>query len=183
LTGLRDVDCILTDPLYQKDAIHLYGELARHAAKALRPGGTLAVMCGNLFLPEVLALMTPHLEYRCLVATLTTQQPRLSIRKIYSHWKPVAVFTKGRPPGGWVWTLIADKASSKVRHIYEQSEGVFVQLVEMLTVRGELVVDPFLGSGTTGAACVQTGRRFIGGDIDAAAVRVARARLDIRKRA
>jgi len=40
-----------------------------------------------------------------------------------------------------------------------------------------LVVDPFLGSGTTALACLQLGRRFIGCDIDAGAVAIARRRV------
>ncbi len=52
-----------------------------------------------------------------------------------------------------------------------------MQLVKILTEPGDLVVDPFLGSGTTAVACVQTGRRFVGGDVDGSAVRISRARL------
>jgi DNA modification methylase len=39
------------------------------------------------------------------------------------------------------------------------------------------VVDPFVGSGTTALATLMTGRRFIGGDVDAKAVRLAKARV------
>jgi len=37
-----------------------------------------------------------------------------------------------------------------------------VRLVELVSNANEVVADPFMGSGTTGVACVQTGRKFIG---------------------
>jgi len=40
------------------------------------------------------------------------------------------------------------------------------RLVEMLTIYGGGVVDPYMGSGTTGVACVRLGRRFIGIEIE-----------------
>ena len=54
---------------------------------------------------------------------------------------------------------------------------MFGKLIEAFTEPGDLVCDPFVGSGTTAVACQQTGRKFIGCDIDAATVRVARARV------
>lgn len=42
---------------------------------------------------------------------------------------------------------------------------------------GCTVLDPFCGSGTTGVACVQTGRRFIGIEIEEKYVKIARRRI------
>jgi len=51
--------------------------------------------------------------------------------------------------------------------------------------KGDVCLDPFMGSGTTGVACVQTGRKFIGIEIDhgyfeIAKKRIAQAQLQIR---
>jgi site-specific DNA-methyltransferase (adenine-specific) len=42
---------------------------------------------------------------------------------------------------------------------------------------GDLILDPFCGSGTTGVACVQTGRRFIGIELSEEYAIIARARI------
>jgi DNA modification methylase len=50
-------------------------------------------------------------------------------------------------------------------------------IVERLTEPGALVVDPFLGGGTTAVVCEALGRRFVGCAVDAAAITAARERL------
>ena len=42
---------------------------------------------------------------------------------------------------------------------------------------GDTVLDPFLGSGTTGVACVNTSRNFIGIEMDADYFTIASARI------
>jgi DNA modification methylase len=51
-------------------------------------------------------------------------------------------------------------------HPAEKPEDLLAWLVGISTKRGDLVVDPFMGSGTTGAAAVKAARRFIGVEID-----------------
>lgn len=41
-----------------------------------------------------------------------------------------------------------------------------------------IILDPFMGSGTTGVACVQTGRSFIGIEIDEGYFNIARDRIE-----
>ena len=58
-------------------------------------------------------------------------------------------------------------------------------LVEKFTNPGDTILDPFMGSGTTGVACVQTGRNFIGIEIEPkyfeiAEKRIAEAQLQMR---
>jgi site-specific DNA-methyltransferase (adenine-specific) len=50
-------------------------------------------------------------------------------------------------------------------------------LVRLFSNRGELVLDPFAGSGTTGVAAVRMGRRFIGWELNPSYAAVARKRV------
>jgi DNA modification methylase len=50
-------------------------------------------------------------------------------------------------------------------------------LIELTTLPGETVLDPFMGSGTTGVACVQTGRNFVGVEIDPTYFAIAERRI------
>lgn len=42
---------------------------------------------------------------------------------------------------------------------------------------GDIVLDPFMGSGTTGVACVNTGRKFIGIELDKDYFDIAKNRI------
>jgi DNA modification methylase len=50
-------------------------------------------------------------------------------------------------------------------------------------VEGETILDPFLGSGTTAIACLRTGRRCIGIEIDPGyfAIAVKRVKAELAK--
>ena len=69
-----------------------------------------------------------------------------------------------------VWTDIPPvrhwKFKSKDRPANALSTKLLDRVVEMSTVPGELVMDPFGGSGTTFAVCEAKGRRWIGAEID-----------------
>jgi len=52
-----------------------------------------------------------------------------------------------------------------------------IQRSVLFVNEGDLVVDSFMGSGTTGVACVKTGRRFIGIEIEERYCEIAVKRL------
>jgi site-specific DNA-methyltransferase (adenine-specific) len=52
-----------------------------------------------------------------------------------------------------------------------------LDLVNRLTSEGNVVCDPFMGSGTTGVACINTGRRFIGVELDPGYFEIAKQRI------
>lgn len=50
--------------------------------------------------------------------------------------------------------------------------------IQLFTAPGDTVLDPFTGSGTTGAAALQLGRRFIGCEIDSTYFAIAEKRIE-----
>ena len=92
---------------------------------------------------------------------------------------------------------INDFINSRYQHLTKYATTILFQnnlitptdliseLYIYLTENNRDIVDPFMGSGTTGVACVQTGRRFVGIEIDPgyfeiAVKRIKQAQLQIR---
>lgn len=59
-----------------------------------------------------------------------------------------------------------DANFSKERRVHPTQKplSLMLELVELFTNPGELVLDPFCGSGSLGIACVRLGRRYLGMD-------------------
>jgi site-specific DNA-methyltransferase (adenine-specific) len=51
------------------------------------------------------------------------------------------------------------------------------RLLELYSFRGDIVLDPFCGSGTTCVAALRAGRRYIGYEVEPRYVRLAEKRL------
>jgi modification methylase len=75
-----------------------------------------------------------------------------------------------------VWDIPPESAN-RVQHPAPFPVELPQRLIELYTFRGDVVVDPFLGSGTTVVAARRTGRRGIGYDLDQSYIDLARARL------
>jgi DNA modification methylase len=75
-----------------------------------------------------------------------------------------------------VWEIPSESAT-RVGHPAPFPVELPQRLNELYTYRGDLVLDPFMGSGTTAIAAVRTGRRYIGYDTDETYVEKARARI------
>ena len=52
------------------------------------------------------------------------------------------------------------------------------RLIELYTYRGDLVLDPFIGSGTTALAALRSGRHYVGFDTDPTYIALAEQRLE-----
>jgi site-specific DNA-methyltransferase (adenine-specific) len=67
--------------------------------------------------------------------------------------------------------------ANKIDHPCAKPIRMMLWLVNRASLEGMTVLDPFMGSGTTGVACVQTGRNFIGIELDRKYFEIAEKRI------
>lgn len=78
----------------------------------------------------------------------------------------------------WTHAIEINRGGANAReHTTQKPVPLMLELVELFTDPGEIILDPFCGSGTTGVAALRLGRRFIGIERDAKYAAVARERL------
>jgi site-specific DNA-methyltransferase (adenine-specific) len=170
---------VFTDPPYEHTALPLWEALSQRAAEWLVDGGVLLSYSGLLDLPEVLASLGTHLRYWWTMAMLhgydTNTFPTTLIQMA---WRPALMFVKGDyKPSRALKDCIMGQKKVQTLHPYEQSLFEARYYIEALTQPGDLVVDPFCGSGTVAVACKETGRRFVGCEIKHEWVVTAQERL------
>ena len=102
-------------------------------------------------------------------------------RGCYGEYKPVKTRNDVYYP-----TLILDFAgvpNSELQHPTQKPVPLLEYLIKTYTNEGEMVLDPTMGSGSTGVAAANTGRRFIGIELDAGYFGIAKERIQAAREA
>lgn len=81
-----------------------------------------------------------------------------------------------------VYTHLVNNAERTGLHPTEKPRKLMAEIIKDFTNPGQLICDPFMGSGTTGVAAVQLGRKFIGIEKDPKYFELACDRLDKAQR-
>jgi ParB-like chromosome segregation protein Spo0J len=173
------VDLILTDPPYPEEFLPLFSELSVLAERILKPGGLCLVYSGQIFLPEVMGRLCVALEYAWTFAIRHSGgNQRIFKVNVNTGWKPVIAFYK--PPLSIWWDSFIDVVSGgreKDLHEWQQAESEAAYFIEHLTLPGQVVVDPFCGSGTVLKAAKNLGRQYQGIELNPEHVENANKRL------
>ena len=75
-----------------------------------------------------------------------------------------------------IWTFNAESAR-RVGHPAPFPVDLPYRLIQLLSFMGDIVLDPFMGSGTTGIAALKSDRKFVGFDISKDYIALAEKRL------
>ena len=187
---VRHADAVVMDIPYDLDFIdgHIR-QLAECCKRWLRPNGIAAIMGGSIFMDKIIREMTKDdvMYWRwCMAYRLVDEDGESS---------------RGKEPDGWPWVLNSsfktvlcfaptqDRSLVKIQldmvdsgppektfGEHQQDVPGFERLIAAITPPHGLVVDGTCGWGTTGVACVRTGRQFRGCDTKVKRVEIARLR-------
>lgn len=82
---------------------------------------------------------------------------------------------------GYPKSIIKSASESATAHPTQKPVALMEYLIKTYTNEGDTVLDNCMGSGTTGVACVSTGRNFIGMEMDAGYFEIAFKRIEATK--
>jgi hypothetical protein len=186
----KSVDLILTDPPYiRKDGTYLdlWKNLSEVSARLLKPEtGLLICYSGNFCLDKAINVLSEHLQYLWAGAVLYEKFPDTIHRlRFKNYFKPLLIYcsrdAEYQPYQTQFWFKDIIQGDGyrglKDHHPWEQGVSESTQILESLSYENDLVVDPFLGSGTVAVACKRLERRFVGCDVSEEAVQTSLYRL------
>jgi site-specific DNA-methyltransferase (adenine-specific) len=76
-----------------------------------------------------------------------------------------------------IWTMNAESAK-RIGHPAPFPEELPYRLIQLYSFKGEVILDPFMGSGTTAIAAVKSERKFVGYEISQEYIELAQKRLE-----
>lgn len=115
------------------------------------------------------ALRDVH-EYILIFSKDTYRRPKMKDRENTISRDDFLAYTKS------VWTFPAESAK-RVGHPAPFPVELPKRLIELYTYTGEVVLDPFMGSGQTAIAAVQTMRHYVGYELNSQYAALARERI------
>jgi len=182
------VDLIFTDPVYEN--LDDYRWLAETAARVLKPDRACLVWCSSVKQYDVQPLMRQHLKF---VLQLTYTK----VAKAYKVWgyktflwtTPCLWFQKGgdhfHKGHDWLIDTVIDHSNAIIStatpptntYKWHKNPEAYVSWLKAFTKPGDVVYDPFTGSGSLPIECKRLGRNFIASELKSDIAEIARARL------
>lgn len=191
----ESVDLLLTDPPYGMryrphgarpivgdDDLSWFRPFIREAYRVLKPNTHAYLFCNEYELATFRAEMAEAgFKVKRLLVWVKDQNSAGDLRGDYANRTEYLLFGhKGRRllTGRRDANVLSFKRAGRKReHPTEKPSAILKYLIEKSSLAGELVLDPFAGSGTTCRAAKDLGRRFLGIEIDPAYAATARRRV------
>ncbi len=191
---LDQVDAVITDPPYGigwtcgswADSKSEYPIFMRQVVSAINK----TMPCGWAFVFQSMSNVCRFHEWfpeswRIFAACKNFAQIRPT--GIWHSWDPVVFWRNGpsnKPESNYIYRdyhigNVAGSFGENIGHPCPRPIDTMLHIVQISTSSNAVVLDPFMGSGATGIACAQLGRKFIGIEIDPKYFEIACERISV----
>lgn len=184
----NSIDLAFCDPVYEN--MDDYAWLARTCARILKPCGACLVWCSSVKQYDVQPIMREHLTF---VLPLTYTK----VAKAYKVWgyktflwtTPCLWFQKDgdhfHKNHDWLIDTVIDHSNAIIStstpptdsYKWHKNPEAYVRWLQAFTQPGDIVYDPFTGSGSLPVECRRFGRNFIASELEPDIAEMARARV------
>lgn len=193
-------DLLITDPPYGNNIAYgetrkrriagdehpLLGLMVLSAAwRLLKKNATAYMFFGIRHLPLIQSFFQSYTRYRIRDILIWDRQDLGLGYAFRKQYEGILVLEKGKPHYRLtdVRTLLSIQRVNTREHPHKKPVELLELLIRHSSDVGEVVFDPFLGSGTTAVAAQQLGRHYFGIEIDPHYTQVAQQRLQTLDRA
>jgi DNA modification methylase len=159
-------------------------------ANLLEPGGSMIVFNSFRNISYIAdAMEQSGLVVKDILKWIKTNPMPRNIDRRYVQDTEFAVWAV-KPKGKWVFNKRSDKkyeraefhtavvaGKERTSHPTQKSIQLMTEIIEIHTNEGDIVMDPFMGSGTTGVAALGMNRKFIGVELSPEYYELANRRL------
>ncbi|MET9445051.1 DNA methyltransferase [Streptomyces sp. NPDC006610] len=140
----------------------------RLSARTLRPGGIVAIFADWRRMPD-LGYMATTVGLRASTCIAWTRTSPGTGGLLRSAWDPILIASRGTPDAidrAAIPNVVQASYPSKKRHPYEKPVEVYTHFLQRIARPGEIILDPFAGSGNSRTAATSLGLDWRGCDID-----------------
>jgi len=194
----RSINSIITDPPYFLGMTHngqkgcfndlaickpFYEKLFTVYKRVLTPDGCVYFFCDWRSYAFYYPIMYSILGVKNMLVWAKLGRPTPNV---YGYGTELILFS-GKIKKSCITNVISDikpfnngakKTNGEKVHPTQKPVEIIEKFIMDSTDAGETVLDTFMGSGTTGVACINTGRRFIGMEIDDNYFSIAKTRIE-----
>ena len=186
----NSIDVVLTDPPYglRKDAIrgdadlNLFYNVLSECDRVLKDNSFFITFFSTKFLPRLFENNPFNYFWQII---LYCPEGRVKSPIGYTKFMSCFIFKKGKPKIiHWNKDIFIDTPGKMVEpdegyidHPTPKPKHFIKEILKMFTKDNDLILDPFIGSGSTAVACLQLKRRFIGFEIKEKYYKIAIERL------
>lgn len=162
--------------------------------KILDKNGSMIVFCSYRFISFIIKTMEEsNLDVKDVIVWKKSNPMPRNIDRRYVQDMEFAIWAvkkgskwtfnklEGYPYMRSMFETSIVSGSEKVVHPTQKSLKLMQDIIKIHTNKNDIIIDPFMGSGTTGVACLNLDRNFIGIELDKTYFKLATNRLENRK--